>query len=87
MVSRLGSLVFSDKPLLPGQSFQYGPVCINSSHRGTGLFPKLFEEMRLEFSSRYPIGITFINRINAHSYMAHTRKLGLIVIDEVEFSR
>jgi hypothetical protein len=86
MVSRLGSLVFLDKPLLPRQSFQYGPICIDSSRRGTGLFPELFEEMRLEFSSRYPVGVTFINRINVHSYMAHTRKLGLTVIDEFEFS-
>ncbi len=82
MVSRLGALVFAGKPLLPAQSFQYGPVCIDSSHRGTGLFPKLFEEMRLEFSSRYPIG----DRMNEHSYRAHTRTLGLTVIDKFEFS-
>jgi len=86
MVSRLGSLVFLEKPILPEQSFQYGPVCIASAHRGTGLFPKLFEEMRLELSSRYPVGVTFINRMNEHSFMAHTRKLGLAVIDEFEFS-
>jgi hypothetical protein len=86
MVSRLGSLIFSGKPIHPGQSFQYGPVCIASSHRGTGLFPKLFEEMRLELTSRYPVGVTFINRINEHSFMAHTRNLGLTVIDEFEFA-
>ena len=86
MVSRLRSLVFLDNHLLPEHTFQYGPVCIAYSHRGTGLFPILFEEMRLELSSRYPVGVTFINRINVHSYMAHTRKLGLTVIDEFEFS-
>jgi hypothetical protein len=86
MVSRLSSLTFSGKPLLPEQSFQYGPVCIASSHRRTGLFQKLFEEMRLELSCRHPVGVTFINRMNQHSFMAHTRKLGLTVIDEFEFS-
>jgi hypothetical protein len=86
MVSRLGSLTFSGKPLLPGQSFQYGPVCIAIAHRGTGLFPRLFEEMRLALSTRYPVGVTFINRMNEHSFMAHTRTLGLTVIDEFEFA-
>jgi hypothetical protein len=86
MVSRLGSLSFLGKRLSPEQSFQYGPVCINSVLRGSGLFPLLFEEMRLEFASRFPVGITFINRVNERSYAAHTRKLGMTVIDTFEFS-
>lgn len=86
MVSRFGSLSFLGGAVHPGQSFQYGPVCIESSLRGTGLFPKLFEEMRVEFSSRFPTGITFINRVNERSYAAHTRKLGMTVIDEFEFN-
>ena len=86
MVSRLGSLSFLGKRLLPEQSFQYGPVCIRSALRGSGLFPLLFEEMRLEFASRFPVGITFINCVNERSYAAHTRKLGMTVIDAFEFS-
>jgi hypothetical protein len=86
MVSRLGSLSFLGKRLLPEQSFQYGPVCINSALRGSGLFPRLFEEMRLEFVSRFSVGITFINRVNERSLAAHTRKLGMTVIDRFEFS-
>jgi hypothetical protein len=42
--------------------------------------------MRREFVARYPIGITFINRINERSAAAHMRKLGLSLIDEFEFS-
>ena len=86
MVSRLGSLTFPGNRILPVLSFQYGPVCISAALRGSGLFPLLFEEMRLEFASRFPVGLTFINRVNERSYAAHTRKLGMTVIDEFEFS-
>lgn len=86
MVSRLGPLSISGESILPERSFQYGPVCIHSALRGSGLFPVLFEEMRKEFMSRFPIGITFINRLNERSYNAHTRKLGMTVIDVFEFS-
>lgn len=86
MVSRLGSLSISGKPIPPERSFQYGPVCISSALRGSGLFPVLFEEMRKEFSTRFPAGITFINRVNGRSYNAHTRRLGMTVIDTFEFS-
>jgi hypothetical protein len=81
MLSRLGSLG------IPGdKSFQYGPVCINAALRGSGIFPILFEEMRREFASRFPIGITFINRVNERSYNAHTRKLGMSIVDTFAFS-
>lgn len=86
MVSRLKSLAASGMPVLPERSFQYGPVCINSALRGSGIFPVLFEEMRREFALRFPVGITFINRVNARSYKAHTQKLGMTVIDTFDFS-
>lgn len=81
MVSRLGQVGVTED-----RSFQYGPVCIGSALRGSGKFPLLFEEMRREFTSRFPTGITFINRLNERSYQAHTRKLGMTVIDAFEFS-
>lgn len=86
MVSRLGSLSFAGKRILPEQSFQYGPVCISRAQRGSGLLPLLFEEMRREFDLRFPVGVTFINRVNERSYAAHTRKLGMTEIDTFEFS-
>lgn len=65
-------------------SFQ--SVCIDAAYRGQGVFPRLFETMRLGMCARYPIGVTFINRLNPHSYHAHTKKLGMTVIDEFEFN-
>jgi hypothetical protein len=86
MVSRFPQLAFQDSPITVDNSFQYGPVCIDRTLRGSGIFPQLFETMRSSFSSRFPIGVTFINKINLRSLAAHTRKLNLQIIDEFEFN-
>jgi hypothetical protein len=86
MVSRFPQLNFQGMPLTTSNTFQYGPVCIDRTWRGTGVFPQLFETMRSHFSSQFPIGITFINQINSRSLAAHKQKLNLEIIDEFEFN-
>ena len=56
-------------------SYQYGPVCVDSSERGTGLFERIFAASLESMSGRYPYMVTFINHINPRSYAAHTRKV------------
>ena len=86
MVSRFPKLSFDGREITIENSFQYGPVCIDKKYRGTGLLKLIFEEMRLELLKRYPISITFINKINPVSENAHTKKLGWKIIDEFEFN-
>jgi hypothetical protein len=86
MLARLPALDFEGQTITEANSFQYGPVCVDAAYRGLGVFPRLFETMRLGMCERYPIGVTFINRLNPHSYHAHTKKLGMTVIDEFEFN-
>jgi hypothetical protein len=86
MVSRFPQLEFQGTQVAVDNTFQYGPVCIDLSLRGSGVFPQLFEAMRSSFSSRFPIGITFINKANPRSLAAHTRKLNLDIVDEFEFN-
>lgn len=86
MVSRFPNLTFQNESITTENSFQYGPVCIDKKYRSQGLFNKLFEEMRLEFKKCFLISITFINKVNAISTAAHTRKLGWEIIDEFEFN-
>jgi hypothetical protein len=86
MVSRFPQLKFQGMPITTNSTFQYGPVCIDRTWRGKGVFPQLFETMRSSFSSRFPIGITFINQINSRSLFAHNQKLNLEIIDEFEFN-
>ncbi|MDY0281213.1 MAG: hypothetical protein RBR35_11715 [Salinivirgaceae bacterium] len=86
MVSRFPKLSFKEHKITTENSFQYGPVCIDKNYRGNGLLNLIFEEMRLEFIKKYPISVTFINKINAISTKAHTQKLGWEILGEFEFN-
>ncbi len=86
MVSRFPLLQFNGQKITVENSFQYGPVCIAKAYRGQGVLQMIFEEMRQELVQRFPIGITFINKVNAISTKAHTQKLGWVIIDEFQFN-
>lgn len=86
MVSRFPNLTFNETKITTENSFQYGPVCIDINHRGKGLLNLIFEEMRIEFYKKYPIAVTFINKVNVISEKAHTKKLGWEIIDEFQFN-
>ena len=86
MTSRFPKLSFEEHQISTENSFQYGPVCIDKDHRGKGLLNLIFEEMRIEFVKKYPISITFINKVNVISEKAHTKKLGWKIIDEFKFN-
>ncbi|MBG6128990.1 hypothetical protein IWQ47_000318 [Aquimarina sp. EL_43] len=86
MISRFPKLSFDGYQISTENSFQYGPVCIDKEYRGKGLLNLIFEEMRVEFVKKYPISITFINKVNVISEKAHTKKLGWKIIDEFEFN-
>jgi hypothetical protein len=86
MLSRFPHLTFQGTQISAANTFQYGPVCIERTLRGSGVFPQLFETMRASFAGRLPIGATFINKANPRSLAAHTQKLDLEIIDEFEFN-
>lgn len=86
MIKELPTLNYLGQTLSVDNSYQYGPICVDKSLRGTGVLEALFDFAREEMSKRYPILVTFINKINPRSYEAHTRKLGLEVIQEFEFN-
>jgi hypothetical protein len=86
MIKDLPNLTYLGQTLSVDNSYQYGPVCVDKSVRGTGVLEALFDFARAEMSKKYPILVTFINKINPRSYEAHTRKLGLEVIQEFEFN-
>ena len=67
-------------------SYQYGPICVAKEYSGNKIFENLFEYAREEMSKKYPILVTFINKVNNRSYEAHVRKLGLEVITQFEFN-
>jgi len=86
MTDRFPKLSFNNSKISTKNSFQYGPVCIDKEYRSKGILNLIFEEMRIEFVKKYPISITFINKINIISEKAHTKKLGWKIIDEFTFN-
>jgi hypothetical protein len=87
MISRLPELRFQGREIAIESSFQYGPICLDRSVRGSEVFPQIFNLMSASFASKFLTGVTFINKLNQRSFAAHTRKLGLEIIDEFEFNR
>lgn len=86
MVARFPDLSFNGSEITTENSFQYGPICIDETYRGTGVLQQIFEEMRVAFSKKFPISVTFINKINVISERAHTSKLGWKIIDQFNFN-
>ena len=86
MMARLPELRFQGRVITVARSFQYGPICIDRAMRGSDVFPKLFGLMRSSFTKRFPVGVTFINKLNQRSFAAHNRKLDLEIIDEFELN-
>lgn len=86
MIKDLPNTEYLGQILTTENSYQYGPICIDTDYRGTDVLPRLFDFSREQMMKRYPILITFINHINPRSYEAHTRKLGLEVIKNFVFN-
>jgi len=86
MIKDLPNLKYLGQTLSVDNSYQYGPICIDKSVRGTTALKEIFDFARVEMAKRYPILVTFINKINPRSYEAHTRKLGLEVIQEFTYN-
>lgn len=86
MISELPRLSYLNQTLSKKNSYQYGPVCVDKRFRGTGTLELIYDFARRKMAERYPILITFVNKINPRSVEAHTRKLGLEIIHEFEFN-
>jgi hypothetical protein len=86
MTEKFPTLTFKDFIITDTNSFQYGPVCIDEKYRGSGLLNEIFELMRINLVKRYPLSLTFINKINPRSLKAHVDKLGWTVIGEFAFN-
>lgn len=86
MMQQLPQLEYQGQRLTTDNSYHYGPVCVDKSVRGSGVFETVFNYSLAQMAMRYPILVTFINKVNPRSYSAHTGKVGLDVIQEFEFN-
>lgn len=86
MIDHLNEYSLKGRTLSSDNSYQYGPVCVASAYRGTGLFQKVFFASLASMRDRYPIMATFINHINSRSYAAHTQKVSMIDTGSFRFN-
>ena len=86
MIEDLPNLEYLGQKLSVQNSYQYGPVCVDIEYRGSGVLEKIFDFARENMAKRFPILVTFINKINPRSYEAHTKKLKLEVIEEFSYN-
>jgi len=84
MLERFCQISFRGIPITATNSYQYGPVCVKQSLRGTGAFALLFQTVKTTLALQYSVGTTFINQVNQRSFNAHKRQ-GLEVIDSFSF--
>lgn len=86
MIQHLDNSTYQGQKITAANSYQYGPVCVDKQVRGKGVFQQIFNFSLQEMSVRYPIMVTFINKINPRSFAAHTGKTSLEVIENFEFN-
>lgn len=86
MIENLNDSTHLDQQITIDNSYQYGPVCVDKAVRGQGVFEKIFNFSLAQMSKRYPIMVTFINKINPRSFEAHTRKTDLEVIKHFQWN-
>jgi L-amino acid N-acyltransferase YncA len=77
MSHSLGGIVFQDKLLMDATTFVYGPVCIDSSLRGTGLLQRMFSALKTELAGCFQFGVAFVAADNHRSLRAHVNGLGM----------
>ena len=86
MIEQLPKFSFAGEALTVEGSYQYGPVCIDESVRGTGVFEKVFYASLASMRARYPVMATFINHVNPRSFAAHTRKVAMTHVGDFQFN-
>ena len=86
MMDIIPSYSFEGKPLVLEETYQYGPMCVDRSIRGTGAFEKLFFASLKQWKDRFPVMLTFVNQINKRSENAHNNKAGMETIGTFDFN-
>ncbi|MCL1145705.1 GNAT family N-acetyltransferase [Shewanella marinintestina] len=85
LLNRLPKLDYERAKLSEKNSCQYGPIWIDSAHRGQGIFEALVTFLKKQVGNELPYMLTFIAEDNGGSFAAHTRKAGMQVVDYISF--
>lgn len=86
MMSLYPETMFQGQPLSNYRSFSYGPVCVATVYRGTGILQGLFQALLAQVATQYNAGVCFLAKDNPRSLRAHTQKLGMQPLRDFEFN-
>ena len=86
MIEIMPEYEFEGKNVVVEDTYQYGPICVDTSIRGTGAFADLFYASLKDFKDRFPVMITFVNSINGRSGNAHNNKAHMQTIGTFDFN-
>ena len=86
MIAKLPEHSFNGQVLTIENSYQYGPICVDKAYRSTGVFEAIFYASLASMMHRFPVMVTFINKINPRSYAAHTRKVKMDTVCTFQFN-
>ena len=86
MIEIMPEYEFEGKKIVVEETYQYGPICVDTSIRGTGAFADLFYASLKDFKDRFPVMITFVNSINGRSENAHNNKAHMQTIGTFDFN-
>ena len=85
LLNRLPRLDYERAKLSEQNCCQYGPIWIDSHHRGKGIFEALVTFLKKQVGNELSYMLTFIAEDNQGSFAAHTRKAGMQVVDYISF--
>jgi len=82
MIESYDRVQFEGQLLSRYNSYAYGPVCIDRSHRRKGLLRGLYDAQKQELTGQFEVGVALIARNNPHSMQAHVEGLGMTEVGE-----
>lgn len=87
MIRILPEYQLNGQTLSVKDTYQYGPICVDKSVRGAGVFEDIFCFSLHSMSNHFPVMVTFINQINHRSYAAHTKKAHMSTVGTFQFNQ
>jgi len=85
IIDRFPHIEFSGKKLSEAEVFITGPTCIAEAWRGKGIHEGMFQAMLSLVRGRFDFGVVFVAENNPHSLAAAQNKLGMRVVDHLNF--
>ena len=85
IISRFPSIEFQSRVLSEANTFIAGPMCVAKEWRGRDIPQGLFNRLLSMTRERFDIGVTFIDETNYRSLGVSEKKLGMTIVDRIDF--